>query len=233
MMPGRKPLPVAVKKIQGTVQKCRSNPREPKSTGMLSVPPELLQLLGTDGAPSPLQLMGTGGDPDFGGRILVPMAVSRPPSSPCTQDTQYTPERFSGIGALFRRTLHHGLGAHGAEWSGGGRHRRPGGGWSALAVPLVATSLINALRWLRRYADKPAPSRQRNGTTYWPTVATHRPPHTHRRSRTCGFRQVLFAFGYEKPGFAPACPHSGYPRSRMLRRSDLDAGRPLSMRLGA
>jgi hypothetical protein len=91
MMPGRKPLPVAVKKIQWTVQKCRSNPREPKSTGMLSVPLELLQLLGTDGAPSPLQLMGTGGDPDFGGRILVPMAVSRPPSSPCTQDTQYNP----------------------------------------------------------------------------------------------------------------------------------------------
>ena len=42
MMPGRKPLPVAVKKIRGTLQKCRTNPREPKPTGTLSTPPEYM-----------------------------------------------------------------------------------------------------------------------------------------------------------------------------------------------
>ena len=46
MMPGRKPLPVAVKKIRGTLQKCRTNPREPKPTGTLSTPPEYM----SDGA---------------------------------------------------------------------------------------------------------------------------------------------------------------------------------------
>ena len=42
MMPGRKPLPVAVKKIRGTLQKCRTNPREPKPTGALCTPPEYM-----------------------------------------------------------------------------------------------------------------------------------------------------------------------------------------------
>jgi P27 family predicted phage terminase small subunit len=36
---GRKPLPVAVKKIKGTLQKCRTNLREPKPTGLLGDPP--------------------------------------------------------------------------------------------------------------------------------------------------------------------------------------------------
>ncbi len=39
---GRKPLPVAVKKIKGTLQKCRTNPREPKPAGMLCTPPEYM-----------------------------------------------------------------------------------------------------------------------------------------------------------------------------------------------
>ncbi|WP_297504764.1 phage terminase small subunit P27 family [Ferrovum sp.] len=39
---GRKPLPVAVKKIKGTLQKCRTNPHAPKSTGMLCTPPEYM-----------------------------------------------------------------------------------------------------------------------------------------------------------------------------------------------
>lgn len=39
---GRKPLPVAVKKIKGTLQKCRTNPGEPKPTGVLCDPPEYM-----------------------------------------------------------------------------------------------------------------------------------------------------------------------------------------------
>ncbi|MDA8256453.1 MAG: phage terminase small subunit P27 family [Betaproteobacteria bacterium] len=39
---GRKPLPVAVKKIKGTLQKCRANPSEPKPTGVLCDPPEYM-----------------------------------------------------------------------------------------------------------------------------------------------------------------------------------------------
>jgi P27 family predicted phage terminase small subunit len=38
-MAGRKPLPMAVKTIKGTVQKCRTNPREPKPTGALCTAP--------------------------------------------------------------------------------------------------------------------------------------------------------------------------------------------------
>jgi hypothetical protein len=34
-MAGRKPLPVAVKKIKGTLQKCRTNPHEPRAGGRL------------------------------------------------------------------------------------------------------------------------------------------------------------------------------------------------------
>ena len=34
-MAGRKPLPVAVKKIKGTLQKCRTNPHEPRPGGQL------------------------------------------------------------------------------------------------------------------------------------------------------------------------------------------------------
>lgn len=41
-MAGRKPLPVAIKKIKGTLQKCRTNPREPKPTGVLCSPPEYM-----------------------------------------------------------------------------------------------------------------------------------------------------------------------------------------------
>lgn len=41
-MAGRKPLPVAVKTIKGTLQKCRTNPREPKPTGTLCTPPEYM-----------------------------------------------------------------------------------------------------------------------------------------------------------------------------------------------
>ena len=41
-MPGRKPLPMAVKQIKGTVQKCRINPREPKPVGSLCTPPEYM-----------------------------------------------------------------------------------------------------------------------------------------------------------------------------------------------
>ena len=39
---GRKPLPVAVKKIKGTLQKCRTNPREPRPVGTLGEPPEYM-----------------------------------------------------------------------------------------------------------------------------------------------------------------------------------------------
>jgi hypothetical protein len=31
-MAGRKPLPLAIKQIKGTVQKCRTNPHEPRPT---------------------------------------------------------------------------------------------------------------------------------------------------------------------------------------------------------
>lgn len=41
-MAGRKPLPMAVKQIKGTVQKCRTNPREPKPVGTLCTPPEYM-----------------------------------------------------------------------------------------------------------------------------------------------------------------------------------------------
>lgn len=38
-MPGRKPIPAVVKKIKGTLQKCRINQSEPKPKGMLCTPP--------------------------------------------------------------------------------------------------------------------------------------------------------------------------------------------------
>jgi len=41
-MTGRKPLPVAVKKLKGTLQKCRTNPHEPLPLGMLDQPPEYM-----------------------------------------------------------------------------------------------------------------------------------------------------------------------------------------------
>jgi P27 family predicted phage terminase small subunit len=41
-MTGRKPLPAVVKKIKGTLQKCRTNPREPRPTGALCTPPEYM-----------------------------------------------------------------------------------------------------------------------------------------------------------------------------------------------
>ena len=41
-MAGRKPLPVAVKKIKGTLQKCRTNPHEPRPGGRLGEPPEYM-----------------------------------------------------------------------------------------------------------------------------------------------------------------------------------------------
>jgi P27 family predicted phage terminase small subunit len=41
-MAGRKPLPVAVKKIKGTLQKCRVNPNEPRPVGKLGDPPEYM-----------------------------------------------------------------------------------------------------------------------------------------------------------------------------------------------
>ena len=41
-MAGRKPLPVAVKKIKGTLQKCRTNPNEPRPMGKLGDPPEYM-----------------------------------------------------------------------------------------------------------------------------------------------------------------------------------------------
>lgn len=45
-MAGRKPLPTTVKKIKGTLQKCRTNLREPKPVGELVEPPEYM----SDGA---------------------------------------------------------------------------------------------------------------------------------------------------------------------------------------
>lgn len=41
-MAGRKPLPVVVKRIKGTLQKCRTNPHEPRPTGRLGEPPEYM-----------------------------------------------------------------------------------------------------------------------------------------------------------------------------------------------
>ncbi len=41
-MGGRKPLPVAIKKIKGTLQKCRTNPHEPRPDGQLGAPPEYM-----------------------------------------------------------------------------------------------------------------------------------------------------------------------------------------------
>ncbi len=41
-MAGRKPLPIAVKKIKGTLQRCRLNPYEPRPQGSLGEPPEYM-----------------------------------------------------------------------------------------------------------------------------------------------------------------------------------------------
>jgi len=41
-MAGRKPLPIAVKKIKGTLQRCRLNPHEPRPQGSLGEPPEYM-----------------------------------------------------------------------------------------------------------------------------------------------------------------------------------------------
>ena len=41
-MAGRKPLPTTVKKIKGTLQRCRTNLREPKPEGDLVEPPEYM-----------------------------------------------------------------------------------------------------------------------------------------------------------------------------------------------
>lgn len=41
-MAGRKPLPTTVKKLKSTLQKCRTNPREPKPEGELVEPPEYM-----------------------------------------------------------------------------------------------------------------------------------------------------------------------------------------------
>ena len=41
-MTGRQPLPMAVKRIKGTLQKCRINPNEPRPTGRLGEPPEYM-----------------------------------------------------------------------------------------------------------------------------------------------------------------------------------------------
>lgn len=45
-MAGRKPLPTAVKRLKGTLQKCRTNPKEPQPEGVLVEPPEYM----SDGA---------------------------------------------------------------------------------------------------------------------------------------------------------------------------------------
>jgi P27 family predicted phage terminase small subunit len=47
-MAGRKPLPTEVKRLKGTLQKCRSNPLEPQPEGDLVEPPEYM----TEGAKS-------------------------------------------------------------------------------------------------------------------------------------------------------------------------------------
>jgi phage terminase small subunit len=41
-MAGRKPLPAVVKKIKGTLQKCRANPHEPRPGGQLGEPPGMI-----------------------------------------------------------------------------------------------------------------------------------------------------------------------------------------------
>ncbi len=41
-MPGRKPLPTAVKKIKGTLQSCRTNRNEPRSNSTLGAAPEYM-----------------------------------------------------------------------------------------------------------------------------------------------------------------------------------------------
>ena len=42
VMAGRKPLPTKVKQIKGTLQKCRTNLREPKPQGDLVDPPDYM-----------------------------------------------------------------------------------------------------------------------------------------------------------------------------------------------
>lgn len=42
VMAGRKPLPTTVKQIKGTLQKCRTNPREPQPAGDLVDPPQYM-----------------------------------------------------------------------------------------------------------------------------------------------------------------------------------------------
>ena len=41
-MPGRKPLPTTIKKVKGTLQKCRTNSREPRPVGVLGEPPDYM-----------------------------------------------------------------------------------------------------------------------------------------------------------------------------------------------
>lgn len=41
-MAGRKPLPTVIKQLKGTLQKCRTNPHEPKVPGTLGDPPEYM-----------------------------------------------------------------------------------------------------------------------------------------------------------------------------------------------
>ena len=41
-MAGRNPLPTRVKQVKGTLQKCRTNAREPKPTSVLCDPPEYM-----------------------------------------------------------------------------------------------------------------------------------------------------------------------------------------------
>lgn len=41
-MAGRKPLPTEVKKLKGTLQKCRTNAHEPKPTNSLCTPPDYM-----------------------------------------------------------------------------------------------------------------------------------------------------------------------------------------------
>ncbi len=41
-MAGRKPIPLAIKQIKDTLQKCRTNPHEPRPTTALCTPPEYM-----------------------------------------------------------------------------------------------------------------------------------------------------------------------------------------------
>ncbi len=41
-MAGRKPLPTQIKKLKGTLQKCRTNPNEPQPQGDLVEPPDYM-----------------------------------------------------------------------------------------------------------------------------------------------------------------------------------------------